>query len=314
MKQRLKHQDWAAIKNPTVADLIERHIHESTLPGSRPFGKSKTYTARLVQARSIGKIVASALKPYDFVEHCRARRADGIAAATVKHDSDYLKQVIETAEELWEVQGVSIAAYKKAKRTLLSDGLIGKSKPRDRRPTPDEMARITEGARERMKWRTTKIPLPVIFEFSYTIGRRISETCRLTWGDINAEKRTCVVRDLKNSKGKGFHGVFPLLGRSWDIVMCQPRRTDDPDERVFPYNPQSCGAAFRAVCKKLGIENLRLHDQRRECFSGLFEQGYSVPEVQKVSMHRNATVLLSTYTSLNPEDMHKGPASKRQSA
>jgi integrase len=99
------------------------------------------------------------------------------------------------------------------------------------------------------------------------------------------------------------------LGRShqYVLVQAQPRK----DARIFPYNEKSCGAAFRDACRKLGIKDLRLHDQRHEAISRLFEQGYNVPEVAKVSLHRNPALLLKVYTNLRPEDLHKGPAAKR---
>lgn len=307
---------YSSIARPTIGQLIERAIAESELPGARKFGSSKTYTLGLVKRSPLGALVAVELKAMDLVAHCRTRRGAGIHPATITHDVDGLRVVLKTAADLWEIPGIedALAALAKAKRTLEKEQLIGKSVPRDRRPTPDEMERIKVAALERMKHKRTKIPLPVIFEFAYTSGRRISEVCRLRWGDVNAEKRTCIVRDLKNPKGKGYHGEFPLLGRAWEIVMAQPRMTNDLAERIFPYMPKSCGAAFRVVCKKLGILNLRLHDQRRECFSRLFEDGFGVPEVAKVSLHLNPSILLRTYTALRPEDLHLGPASKRQSA
>lgn len=305
------HIKLDAIKNPTVSDLIERYINDSELPGARPFGVSKKYTLRMLQRMPIGAIVARDLKQMDIVNHCRSRRAAGIHAATVKHDFTEIRITLRTAQELWEIPGVSLEPCAKAVHTLKKEQLIAKSMPRTRRPTPEEMALIMEGAHERMKWRTTKIPLPDIYEMAWITGRRISETCRIMWGDIDHEKRLCYLRDLKNAAGKGFHAWFALRGRSWDIVMAQPRRTDDPKELIFPYNSQSCGAAFRAVCDKKGIKGLRLHDHRRECFSAMFEDGFTVPEVQLQSLHFDAKTLLTNYVSLAPESIHLGPASKR---
>ena len=313
-KPRFVLHDWSQIERPTIAQLIERGMQEAMLPGARAFGRSKVYTMRILQRSHIGSIVAADLKAMDVVAHCRARKGAGILPATLMHDYNALRVILKTAKFLWDVDGISMDPLDKAKHTLDKEQLIGKSVPRDRRPTPDEMERIAIEAADRMKRKNVKIPLSAIFEFSYTSGRRISETCRLKWGDVDFDKRTCIVRDLKNAKGKGFHGVFPLLGRSWDLIMAQPRHSDDPNERIFPYLSKSCGAAFREVCRKLGITNLRLHDQRRECFSRLFEEGYNVPEVQKVSLHANPTILLKTYTALKPEDLHLGPAAKRLQA
>src|SRR5678815_2352612 len=88
-----------------------------------------------------------------------------------------------------------------------------------------------------------------IIRMSVLTARRISETCRPRWSDIDHEKRTCLVRDLKNPKGKGFHARFPLLGEAYDIVMAQPRH--DGEDRIFPFNPKSVGARYTAMKNKL---------------------------------------------------------------
>lgn len=130
-------------------------------------------------------------------------------------------------------------------------------------------------------------------------------------GSWRIEKRTCLVRDLKNPKGKGYHGVFPLLGRAWDIVMAQPRLTDKPSERIFPFNPKTCSARYTLAKAALGITGLRLHDSRRHKFSGMLEQGYSVAQVQQVSLHTNANILLGSYVTTDPASVHNGPAAMR---
>ena len=276
-------------------------------------GLSHRYTLRTIQGSPIGAKSPEDLKAVDFLEHCKRRKAAGVQPQTISHDVGYLSGMLKYAVEIWEHPEAELAyaAYRKAKPQLIREQLIAKSMPRDRRPTQEELERLlARFAQDPKKPRKNIIPMVPVVKFSYLAGRRISETCRILWADIDHEKRTCMVRDLKNAKGKGFHDTFPLLGEAWDIVMAQPKVSD----RIFPYNPKSCGAKYTLAKKALGITNLRLHDNRRHCFSHLFEQGYSVPEVQKVSLHRNATILLKNYTALRPEDLHLGPASRRVAA
>jgi hypothetical protein len=96
-----------------------------------------------------------------------------------------------------------------------------------------------------------------------------------------------------------------MMNDPWEKKFC---------ERIFPHNPKSCSAKYTLAKRALGIVGLRLHDNRRHAISGLFEQGFNVPEVQKVSLHKNPTILLKTYVALKPEDLHRGPASKRTDA
>lgn len=293
----------------TVKELITRYIEERAIPGSRPIGYSELYLLKLLRRFPIAEKAANSLKVSDYMEHCRLRKSKGTGPATIYQDMVYMRVVLKYASIAWDMDDVSILSWERAKPLLERQQLIGKSRPRNRRPTEDELDRLLEYFKERD--RLSKIPMRIITEFSVLTARRISETCRLRWGDVDFERRTCWVRDLKSPKGKGEHAEFPLLGRAWDIVMEQPRNSKDPNERIFPYNPKSCGARYTRAKKLLGIENLRLHDNRREAISRMFEQGFNVPEVAQLSLHKAHSLLLRVYTSLKPEDLHKGPASKR---
>ena len=301
----------ARIRIGSIAMLIEKFMAERTQPGARGLGLSHAYTLRRIQRSPIGLKMLAEVKAVDYLNHCKARKADGTQPQTIAQDMTYLSGTLKYAFEIWEQADAELAldAYRKAKPQLVKEQLIAKSMPRDRRPTPDELERLLAYfSLPAKKPRKDVIPMVPIVKFSYLSARRISETCRITWADLNHEKRTCIVRDLKNPKGKGFHDEFPLLGEAWDIVMAQPRVSD----RIFPHNPKSCGAKYTIAKNVLGIKGLHLHDNRRECCSRMFEAGFSVPEVQKMSLHRNATILLKNYTSLPPESLHLGPASKRQ--
>lgn len=308
---RAMQQEKSQYAVGTIAWLLGRILEERAQPGARPIGTSQGYIMRALQRSPLGMIALAEIKPVDYLNHCRARIAAGAKPQTVNQDATYLGSSLKYAVEILEVDGaeVAYAALRKAKPQLVREQLIGKSVPRNRRPTPEELDRLLALFGTPPKHpRKGLIPMVPIVKFSYLTSRRISETCRITWSDLDHEKRTCLVRDLKNAKGKGFHDSFPLLGEAWDLVMAQPR----VGERIFPFNPKSCGAKYTRAKAKLGIVNLRLHDNRRDCLSRLFEEGYSVPEVQKVSLHRNAAILLRTYTALKPEDLHLGPAARRQ--
>ena len=311
------------VKLGSVAWLLQTFIGKRSQPGSRPLGASQGYTLSRIQRSPMGEKQLSTLKAMDFIEHCTARKASGVIAATILHDMTCLSGVLKYGHEILEIEDAEKAykAWKKAKPQLMKEQLIGKSTPRTRRPLQEELDILIAhfSAPPKIKMEKLIYMVPII-KFSYMTARRISETCRLTWGDVNHEKRTCIVRDLKNPKGKGFHDEFPLLGEAYDIVMAQPRLTENPNERIFKYCAKSCSAKYTRAKKALAklhpgmFLDLHLHDNRRETVSRLFEAGYSVPEVGKVSLHRNPTVLLGTYTALKAEDLHRGPASKRVAA
>ncbi len=112
-------------------------------------------------------------------------------------------------------------------------------------------------------------------------------------------------RDLWDKAGRTKLYVIrmqrPLMGESFDIAMRQPKNS----EFIFPYNSRSVTAGFQRVRNRLGIEDLRYHDLRREGASRLFEKGYSIEEVAQVTGHRNLNILWQVYTQLFPHELHK---------
>ena len=180
--------------------------------------------------------------------------------------------------------------------------LIGKSEKRTRRPTTDEIDLLKEALEEREQRRENKIPYSVLLDFSILSCMRVSEVCGIRWEDLNEELRTVIVRDRKDPRKKeGNHMVVPLLGEAFDIVMKQERN----GELIFPYNPRSVGRGFVEVCQKVGIDNLRYHDLRRERASRLFEKGFTIEEVAQVTGHRNLNTLWQVYTQLFPHKLHE---------
>lgn len=306
----------------TVSALLDRYIAEMPLINpDKPIGTSHLYTLRMLQRSPIGAKDATKLRKGDIIEHCKARRAAGVQPATINQDITYLAGPLKYAVAAWDdCEDVRAGAIAEAMPVLKKYQLIGKSNPRSRRPTEDELERLLAYFSEPPKKRTQRhiYAMRDIVEFSVYTARRISETCRLRWGDVNFEDRTCIVRDMKDPrKKKGNDHTFPLLGRAWEIVQAQPRRTQSPDERIFPFNAKSVGAAYTRAKHALGIEGLRLHDNRREAASRAFEgklngRKYGVPEVMVLTGHKNPQMLMRVYTKLNARDLH--PADEKAAA
>lgn len=285
----------------------------------KKFGTSHLYTLRMLQRCPIGKVMAAKMGPHDIVAHVKGRRngtfgMPSVCGATVNQDITYLRGPFAYAKVGFGLEGVGVNAFSEAKPLLTRHKLTGKSNPRNVRPTQEQIYQLNAYLAEGDKH--SKIPMVTVFEFARLTARRISEIFRLRWGDVNGEDMTCIVRDMKDPKNKiGNHHEFPLLGRAWDIVMAQPRVSpDNPDERIFPYRAKTAGKRFTEAKKALGIKNLRFHDNRREAASRLFEEGFSVPEVMLMTGHKTPQMLMRVYTKLNAADMHKGPASKRETA
>ena len=295
-----------------VRDVLERYIAEMPTIG-RQIGASHLYTLRRLQRSMLAEKSAAKLTKAHIIDFCKARHSEGATAPTINQDISLLRGPLKFAGAAWDdCADVSDAPIIEAMPLLKKYQLIGKSRPRDRRPTSDEIERLLAYFDAQEKKARTEIPMRAIVEFSLLTARRISETCRLRWGDVNAEDRTCIVRDMKDPKSKrGNDHEFPLIGRAWDLVMEQPRRTHRPDERIFPYRAMSCSTAYMRAKAALGIEGLHLHDNRREAASRFIEghasfggEKHSIPETMVLTGHKNPTILLRTYTRLRAKDLH----------
>ena len=288
--------------------LLQKYIEEMDSPGMKPIGKSQLYSLRKLQKSALAQKMAAKVGPHDIIQHCRERRKTA-QPQTVMQDVTYLRGPFGYAKMGWGLEGIGLAPFLEAKPLLIKYGLIGKGRPRERRPSDEEIERLLSYFRAQDE--RSEIKMVDVVEFSLYSARRISETCRLRWGDVNGADMTCIVRDMKDPRQKkGNDHEFPLLGKAWDVVMRQKRMNpDDPDERIFKYNPKSCSARYTEAKRKLGIKNLRLHDNRREAASRAFEgklngRKYSVPETMVLTGHKSPNMLMRVYTKLRASDLH----------
>lgn len=283
----------------TVGELIRKYLNDPSLGGKS--GRTKTYVLNMLVDCDISSIKLSDLQDHHVIEHCRDRAAAGAGPATVAHDLSYLSSVLSSAKPIYGIEYVRNPA-RDARPTALSMGLVGKSQRRARRPASEELDRLIAGLRERAGKRQAIIPYEDILNFSILSCMRIGEVCRIRWEDVNEQQRAVMVRDRKDPRKKaGNHMMVPLLGEAWDIVQRQPKKS----ELIFPYKPQSVSSGFQRVRDRLGIEDLRYHDMRREAASRLFEAGFSIEEVAQVTGHRNLNLLWQVYTELYPKSLHE---------
>lgn len=98
------------------------------------------------------------------------------------------------------------------------------------------------------------------------------------------------------------------VGEAWEIAHRQPKSEDG---RLFPIAAGTLSKYFTEACQKLGIVDLHLHDMRHEGTSRLFEAGLDIPKVALVTGHKKWENL-KRYTQLQPEDLTRPAAGKRQ--
>lgn len=279
----------------TIGQLCARYLvdYPKTSGGKR-------YGLERLQDTMIGKVKAPGTSK-DFIDFCRVRREDA-APATVLHDIVLLRGVLAYAKAGWSLD-VTDAPIREAMPVLRAQGLIGTSRRRTRAPSADEAAQIVGYLRKQYEGRAS--PIPDVIDFQDYSARRISETVRLQWGDLDHAKKTIIVRDMKHPKRKiGNNKSVAIPDEAFEIILRQPRLSIDPQERIFKVTKNAVQKAFERASDKLGMVDLHLHDFRRGTVTRLLAQGRSVAEVMLVTGQETVGMVLTTYNGLKAEDFH----------
>jgi integrase len=115
------------------------------------------------------------------------------------------------------------------------------------------------------------------------------------------------------TKKKGNDKQFLLFQSIEQIIRRQPRIGTDPQERIFPFVPESITqqfiAAKKAIAEETGdptILTLRLHDHRAEAISKWLLSGMPPEDVRlAVSGHNDTRILETVYDRRGASDLKK---------
>jgi integrase len=274
-KQVYGRKDYLSIK-----DVIQAYINDYN-----PEGRTKRFDLLKLQRLDIAKIDVHTLNAKDLIRHIKQRNTE-CKPQTAAQDLVWLGNVLVTMRSALDYK-FDTSILEEARQVLRKERLIAKSEQRERRPTKDEiwkLARYFKG-----KWM-----LHIIY-FSIYSARRISETTRIEMEDINHDKKTCVIRGLKDPRKKNSIAICKLPKSAYKIILKQ----EIVSGRVFPYNRKTVGKYFSDACNVLGIKDLHFHDLRHEATSRLFEQGLAIQEVSQVTLHKT-WANLQRYVQLDP--------------
>lgn len=224
------------------------------------------------------------------------RRLNTISPATLMKEGIFLRQLLVTARTEWNLP-IDLGPMEDALRYARNHRMMQSNPHRERRLSTEEEARIMT----RLQISGGEIPMAAIVQFALHSTRRLGEICRVRWEDVNEDKKTLLVRDVKNPRRKvGNHQWSRLTLEGLALIQQQPRLPNEP--RIFPYKEHSVSRAFLRTTRMLGIQNLHFHDLRHEAISRLFERGYAIQEVALFSLHQSWEQLRQ-YTHLRAENI-----------
>lgn len=226
-----------------------------------------------------------------FTKYALRRRAEGVGGATILHNLSTVRSVLNAARPMFglEIDGGVLGEAISALKTV---GAVSKSVSRDRRPTTEELNRLTEEFERVASHPSTVIPMAKIISLAVVLPRRLGELTRMRWADL--KDNVITLEDTKHPATPRTEHV-PVPPDAATIIAEMPVI----DERILPYNPESVSAAFQRACDRLGIEDLRFHDLRHEGITRLFERGLDIQHVSAISGHQS-WAMLKRYTHIKP--------------
>jgi len=304
-------------KSVSVAKLIEDY--QEKVSKIKPWGRSKEAVLNAWRFRPEGQDSVADVDSAWLIAFCVDRVKKGAKPATVNQDFIFLRSVFSVAKDLLGVP-VGVLAFDEARPTLKKLGLVSKAGERDRRPEVEEISDIVSLAyndrKKREMLNRSGIPIDKLIVFSMFSARRISETCRLEWRDLDRDGRRILVRDMKDPKNKKGNHVWVLLTKgAYNVLITM----DEPEEGgfIFPYNSKSVTTRFQRYREKAGYasidtdENLKFHDLRHEALSwlaeknGLPDENWDIPRLQLVSGHKDWNVLQRYVNLLTAEPIDR---------
>lgn len=289
---------------PTFGHLIDLHINDLGEVG-KPLRRSKDHVLRRLK-EDIGDTPVAELTKPELIRFGRRRAKEGAGPATLAIDFCFIGTVMTHAAAVHDIE-VDPEQLRLARYALRRLGLIAKANERDRRPTADELSRILHYLDTAPR---VEIPMGRIVRFAIATAMRSEEIHKIRWADLDADRKTVLIRDRKDPRKKEGNDQFvPLVAftgfDAWKLLEEQREWTRLKD-RCFPYNHKSSETAFARCIKALGIEDLHFHDLRHDATSRLFEARLQIEQVALITGHKDWKQL-KRYTNLRPEALHALP-------
>lgn len=189
-------------------------------------------------------------------------------------------------------------------------------------PTPDEVVRLFRAAEE------SDPALAIFVVLAASTGARRGELLAFRWSDVDLEKRSIsierglvLVGEQLIEQGTKTHQSRRVAVDDVTVSLLAAHRqrmeqiatacgaTLSPEAFVLsdsadgsaPLRPDSTTRSFRLLCRRAGVEGVRLHDLRHYVATRLLGAGVDVRTVAGRLGHRNASTTLNVYSHFLPE-------------
>lgn len=255
-----------------LSELVERYLQ--TVVPIKKSAKTETIVLEAFLRHRICKKSLDKLTTADFAKY-RDERLQKVVSATVKRQLNPIHHMFEIARHEWDIP------LKTNPLERLSLNYIDRR--RERRLKPEERLRLLEGARQ-----LQNPCISIVIEWALETAMRRGEIVSLTWSQVDLKRRSVTVLESKN----GYSRTFPLTPKAASLLQDSLHEKRSEEDYVFPITGNAIRLAWSRLVRSLKIEDLHFHDLRHEAISRLFEIGLTVPEVAKISGHKDTRMLM----------------------
>lgn len=281
----------------TLGPLIDRYERE--VWKTKRWGLSKTHELKMLR-QGLGNRPLKGLSKTVVLTYANGL---DLTPGGVSSRLSYLREVLRTARDLWGLK-MPLADLEEAIAAARRMKIAGKAGVRTRRPTKDELDAIRAYARAQA---AAVIDLAAIIDVLEVLPLRVGELVGIKWKDLNAERRTAIIRGRKHPNihvRERNDQEVPLITfggvDTYRLIADRPDYLPSP----FPYKRASVSSAFGMAALRLGIKDLHIHDLRAHALSGLLEAGVPIPQVALISGHKNWKILARHYARIDPASVH----------
>jgi integrase len=293
----------------TVGQLADRYLDEHVKrPGRRPgpIGAATNYLRIIrrlkVNGQPFGEYALDAVTP-DHVEALRdGRRAELREAKRLHAEGKTKGRVVLPQERGGEIGVEHLMATLRhmfswaAKKNLVAGSPFKRNgevvvevkatveRGRERRLEGDEEARLLAAAQPHLK--------DVILGLLET-GCRVGELLSLRWSDVRGDTIVLRTENTKTARPR----AVPIMSRMKAVLDARRNGPDGEPHAAdrYPFGNEvgerikRVRRAWDATCRRAGIEDLNIHDLRREFGSRLLESGAALHDVSYWLGHTNVS-------------------------